>query len=72
MDNDEPIDVQAPAPDHILDLHRRVATIIRKKYFIHTTNERLAFATAMEVLEEVTRTYESIVQGAEADEAPIH
>lgn len=61
-------DVQAPAPDHILDLHQRVATIIRKAYFVHTRNERLAHETAMAVLEEVHRTYEQIAAGAAAEE----
>jgi hypothetical protein len=61
-------DLEAPAPDHILDLHQRCATIIRKAYFVHTRNERLAHATAMEVLEEVTRTYAQMAAQAEAAE----
>lgn len=61
-------EVQAPAPDHILDLHQRVATIIRKGYFVHTRNEKLAHETAMAVLEEVHRTYEQIAAGAAAEE----
>jgi hypothetical protein len=68
----EPLDVQAPAPDHILDLHQRVALIIRKAYFVHTSNQRLAHETAMAVLEEVTRTYEQLTAQAEAAEQELH
>lgn len=61
-------DVKAPAPDHIMDLHQRCATIIRKAYFLHTRNEQKAHETAMLVLEEVHRTYEQIAAGAAAEE----
>lgn len=64
----EPADLEAPAPDHILDLHQRVADIIRKAYFIHTRNARLAHETSMAVLEEVTRTYQQMAAQAEAAE----
>lgn len=62
---------EAPPPDHILDLHQRVAAIIRRKYLRYTTNQMLAHETGIEVLEEVTRTYESIAAGAAAEEASI-
>lgn len=54
----------APAADAMLDLHGRVANIIRKAYFTHTRNEQKAYETGLAVLEEVTRTYEQLAQRA--------
>lgn len=62
----EPLDEapDAPAADRFTDLHQRVADIVRRHYFIHTRNERKAYECAMEVLEEVQRTYERLAAAA--------
>jgi hypothetical protein len=54
----------APEADNFIELHMRVADIIRKKYVRHTGNQKLAHDTAMEVLEEVQRTYEMLANAA--------
>lgn len=61
---DEQTDPDAPEADKLIDLHQRVAGIIRKKYFLHTTNEQKAHETALAVLEEVQRTYEQLAAAA--------
>jgi hypothetical protein len=54
----------APEADNFIELHMRVADIIRKKYVRHTSNQKLAHDTAMAVLEEVQRTYEMLANAA--------
>lgn len=64
IEGDTPLQPDAPAADALLDLHGRVAGIIRKAYFVHTRNEQKAYETALAVLEEVQRTYERLAERA--------
>lgn len=58
----------APAADQFTELHLRVANIIRKAYFALTRNPQKAHDTALDVLQEVQRTYERLAE--EASDAP--
>lgn len=60
----EPAEPDAPAADGLLDLHGRVAQIIKRAYFVHTRNEQKAYETGLAVLEEVQRTYAELAEQA--------